>query len=174
MAPQKKAPAYPKIDIVERRIRSGGSNELPLRAVALKDQPEPMVTRIINTDLPGRYWQTTEDLGWTPVAPEELLGGVSGDLRVVDGRVVAGEHGKEVLVKMPRRLYEAVSRAKADRLERSMQSAAAMRRSMTRNMEADAAQTDRAGAERLERAAERLGGIEIDQLTVSKERVALE
>jgi hypothetical protein len=132
-----------------------------------------MVTRVINDSTAGRYWQVTEELGWTPVAPEELLGGVSGDLRVVDGRVVGGEGGKEVLVKMPERLYRQIARAKTDRLERSMQSAAAMRRSMTAHLETDAKASDRAGAERLERTSERLGGVEIDQFTVSKERVPI-
>lgn len=168
------AAEFPTIGILERRIKTGDSNIGRVAQITLQHQPEPMDVRVINTGLTGRYYQATQELGWVPVHPDEIEGGLSGDMRAVDGRVVMGEHGHEMLMKMPRRFRQQIQRAKEERQHRAMTSKRGFTAQVQRSMEHDARSSDRAGAEALERQAEALGGgIEVDQLRVSKERVAI-
>lgn len=171
------APVYPKLSVIEKRIKAGGKLQpMNVAEVPLTNQPEPMATRWINTEITGRFWQVTESEGggWTPVRPDEVLGGVGGDLRAHDGQVVRGEKGKEVLVKMPKRLYELIQREKAQTLERQMRSEKGLRNRINAQMEREAKVGDRGAALDLERQSETLGGLHVDALRVSKDMVTLE
>lgn len=164
------AQAFPSVSIIERRIQSGASNARKLAAFSLKGQPEPMAIRAFNCGITGRFYVATEELGWVPITPDEVAGGLHGtDIRAKDGHVVSGQNGEEVWMKMPSRLYHAVAKAKADRIDRQMQSKSALIGRTTKRMEDEAKQADKAGAESLERAAERLGDLEIDTLNVTRE-----
>ena len=173
------APEFPTVDIIERRIASGGRNLTRPRQVQLIGQPEPMSTRIVNTAIDSRWYQVTSELGWVPVTPEEVAGGMQGDMRAVDGRVVLGEHGREVLVKMPTRLYKQIQHSRAQKEHRDMTSKSKFRARTMAALERDAKDTDRAGSEQLERASELLDGtskvahLHVEEFNVSKEYIPL-
>lgn len=170
-ATTKPEPAYPALDVIERRIATGDSNVGRVVTVRLLNQPEPMEVRIINTAQAGRFYQVTQELGWVPVEPHEVDGGLSGDMRAVDGRVVMGERGGDVLMKMPVRYRKQIQRAKEDRQHRQMASKSALRQRVQTSLERDAKTADRATAEAYERQSESLGGIDVETLNVSRERV---
>jgi len=182
-APEADAPTaaqFPTLSIIERRIQSGSRNLTRPMQVALIGQPEPMVTRTVNTAIDSRWHQVTTELGWVPVMPSEVAGGLQGDMKVADGRVVMGEHGREVLVKMPRRLFEAIQRSRAQKEHRAMTSKARFKQRVAESFERDAKDADRAGAESLERASElmtgdsRIASVNVEQFEVSHEMVPIE
>jgi hypothetical protein len=165
------APTFPAVSVIERRIATGDANQLRRVHVELTNQPEPMEVRTVNTTMPGRYYQVVNDLGWVPVEPHEVMGGLTGDLREDAGRVVLGEGGKEVLVKMPTRYRQQIQHAKEARLHKQMASKAGFQARVQQSLERDAAGTTRAGAESLERQAEGLGAMRLDEFQVTRERV---
>ena len=167
-----KAPKYAKASIVEARIRGGHSNKARVVGITLKDQPEPMAVRSFNCDLPNRFLMATEELGWTPVEPREVKGGMSGAIREQDGRVLSGTN--EVWMKMPARLYTDVQRSRADKLQRDLMSKAAMMKKTQRALERDANDAPRETAEQLERASDAVTNLQLDDYRVGMERVVVD
>ena len=91
--------APPNISVLERRLQNPFGDGSP--AIRLK---EPGWTlHVINANLrPGRYHDVTRNKGWVPVEATEIDGDpLDFGFDVKDGRVVRGERGQEVLVKMP-------------------------------------------------------------------------
>ena len=101
------------ISVVARRLKSGsifsaGSKPIPLA------EPARWNVRVVNTTISDdRLWQMQADKGWVyldvadlAVAPHEI------GFRELDGRVVRGQQGQEVLMKMPRQDYKAVQAMK--------------------------------------------------------------
>lgn len=177
--PTPAAPAWPKIGIVERRIASGRRTVLRPRTITLVNQPEPMTTYIVNTAIDSRWHQVTEELGWEPVRPHEVAGGLHGDMREADGCVVLGERGAERLVKMPTRLYQQIKRAAAQDEYQALMSKSKFKGRVKQALERDAKTADRPGAEQLERASELMDGtsrvahLEVEQFEISKEIVPI-
>lgn len=169
----KPASEFPSVSVIERRIATGDANVGRVLDIRLVGQPEPMDVRLINTGHPGRFYQVTQELGWVPVEANEVEGGLSGDLRAVDGRVVLGEKGTDVLMKMPVRYRRQIQRSKEDRQHRAMTSKAALRQRVQTSFERDAKDADRDTARAYERQAEALGGIEVETLQVGRERIPL-
>jgi len=105
-------PHLPRVSVLERRLQNPfGDSSVPIR---LK---EPGWTvHVINTTIrPGRYHDVVRNKGWVPVAPEDLDGDADEyGFDVKDGRVVRGERGSEVLMKMPEADYRAIQQAKDD------------------------------------------------------------
>ena len=107
------AKKLPKVSILERRLAHPfGAPSVP---ITLKDGKQWAI-RIVNDAVrTGRAYQITE-MGWTFVTPEEIDGTpASFGFRVMDDRLVRGERGEEVLVKMPLRDYQQIQKAKADK-----------------------------------------------------------
>jgi hypothetical protein len=108
-APRAPRPPRP-IAVLERRLQNPfGEGSTP---IVLK---EPGWTlHVINAHLrSGRYHDVVRNKGWVPVAPEEIDGDPEDfGFDVKEGRVVRGERGSEILVKMPTRDYERIQMAK--------------------------------------------------------------
>ena len=108
-AAPKKA-ALPSISVLERRLQNPFGDGSP--AVRLK-QPG-WTLHVVNAGLrTGRYHDVTRNKGWVPVE----IGEIDGDpldfgFDVKDGRIVRGERGQEVLVKMPTRDAQAIAMSK--------------------------------------------------------------
>ena len=110
MAKQK---ALPKVSVLERRLAHPfGAPSVP---ITLKDG-QPWAIRIANDGVrTGRVHQVIQ-LGWTYVLADEIDGRPADfGFRELDGRLVRGEHGEEVLVKMPKADFEKIQQAKADK-----------------------------------------------------------
>lgn len=105
------AKKLPKVSVIDRRkLHPFGS---PSQPVTLKT-PGLWATRIINSkSRTGRLHDVIHNKGWTYVTPEEL-DGTPDELgfEAKDGRLVRGEHGEEVLVKMPQQDFDAIQAAK--------------------------------------------------------------
>jgi len=104
-------PKAPRIRaIIERRLQNpfGDGSQ----AIELKDKS--MTVHVINTAVrPGRYHDVSRNKGWEPVLPEDLVGDATDyGFDVKDGRVVRGDRGNEVLMKMPTRDVQAIQMAK--------------------------------------------------------------
>lgn len=101
------------ISVVERRLKSGAVFGLGSKAIPLIE-PERWTLRVINTQLSdARLWEIQAEKGWIYVLPEDLaVKPQEIGFRELDGHVVRGTHGQEVLMKIPRPDYLAVQRAK--------------------------------------------------------------
>lgn len=102
--------ALPSISVLERRLQNPfGEGSPPVR---LK-QPG-WTLHIVNSALrPGRYHDVVRNKGWVPVEVGEIDGDpMDFGFDVKDGRIVRGERGQEVLVKMPTRDYQQIQMAK--------------------------------------------------------------
>lgn len=106
------AKKLPKVSVVDRRkLHPFGA---PSQAVTLKT-PGQWAVRIVNSkSRTGRLHDIIHNKGWAYVTPEEL-DGTPDELgfEAKDGRLVRGEHGEEVLVKMPQRDFDEIQDAKA-------------------------------------------------------------
>lgn len=105
-------PRLPKVSVLERRLASPfGAPSVP---ITLKT-PGLWAIRIVNTSVrSGRVHDMTTNKGWAFVLPEELDGRPDElGFKEQDGRLVRGERGEEVLMKMPQADYDAVLDAKA-------------------------------------------------------------
>src|SRR3990167_1642562 len=93
------APKIPKISVLQKRLAQPFGEGPP--PIELKEAG--WTVHVINTRLrPGRYHDVTRNKGWVPVAPEDVDGNVEDfGFDVRDGRVVRGDRGEEVVVKMP-------------------------------------------------------------------------
>ena len=105
------AKRIPKVSVLERRLANPfGAPSVP---ITLKT-PGQWAIRIVNgTMRTGRIHDMTANKGWVLVTADEL-DGTPDDLgfRVRDGRIVRGEHGDEVLMKMPQADYDQIQKAK--------------------------------------------------------------
>ena len=103
-------PVLPSISVLERRLQNPFGDGSP--AVRLK-QPG-WTLHVVNGALrPGRYHDVTRNKGWVPVEATEVDGDpMDFGFDVKEGRVVRGERGQEVLVKMPTRDYQEIMQAK--------------------------------------------------------------
>lgn len=109
-------PPTPKkrdISIIERRLKSGSIFAAGSNAIPLKD-PKHWTARVVNATISdARIWEMQADKGWEyatvddlAVQPHEV------GFREMDGRLVRGTHGHEVLMKMRLKDYEAIQKQK--------------------------------------------------------------
>lgn len=108
----------PDFTIAERRAKYGTAIEQSIPdPLPLQGQPEKMVTRGFNRDMwSGRIYQASNG-GWVKVSARELEVPAP-DLGLTeqpDGSVTAGDKGEVIYFKMPKRLYDQIQRAKAER-----------------------------------------------------------
>ena len=113
-APVAEAPKVthvPRVTILERRLQNPFGDGSP--TVRLKEPGWAL--HIFDTSRPGRFHYAKREKGWEPVRPDELDGAPEDQgFDVLDGKVVRGERGKEVLMKMPQRMYDAIALRKAE------------------------------------------------------------
>lgn len=107
--PKEKKP----ISIVDRRLASGAVFSASSRPIPLKE-PELWTLRIVNTGISDqRLWEIQADKGWVYASPEDLaIDPAEIGFRVLDGRVVRGTQGAEVLMKMATADYTRIQKAK--------------------------------------------------------------
>lgn len=103
----------PKISVVERRLAGASVFRTASAPVPMKDAR--WTVRWENSTIsPDHMWNILHNLGWVYVAPSDLdcpveeIGAYERD-----GRVVRGERGSEVLVKMLAKDYRSVQKKKA-------------------------------------------------------------
>lgn len=170
--PETQTPEYAALAIRRRRISSGELPPLRAREIPLTGQKVPMQTWIFNTaDDATRLYVAKTQRGWEHVTPKEIAGGLSGDMQDKNGVVVLGHRGEEYLMKMPLDEWRAIQQSKGERLEQRMRSKKHIVGGATKQLEREAGETDRSGAETLERTAGRMEGIELYDLNVGTERV---
>ena len=101
------------ISVVDRRLKSGAIFGLGSKAIPLVE-PRQWSLFIANTELSNsRLWEIQAEKGWIYVTPEDLA--VKPEeigFRELDGHIVRGVHGQEVLMKMPQTKYAAVQKMK--------------------------------------------------------------
>lgn len=101
----------PKVSVLDRRLlHPFGAPSVP---ITLKTPGQWAIRIADSTMRTGRIHDLTANKGWTFVTADEL-DGTPADLgfRVLDTRLVRGEHGQEVLMKMPQADYERIQQAK--------------------------------------------------------------
>lgn len=105
-------PKVPKVSVLDRRLASPFG--APSVAITL-NTPGLWAIRVANTSVrAGRVHDMTANKGWTFVEASELDGRPDElGFRVQDGRLVRGERGEEVLMKMPQADFDAIVDAKA-------------------------------------------------------------
>lgn len=166
----------PTFNVVERRIKYGDAVAQSGPTLELIGQAEPMTLYWGNTGREGRHFQLTKRKGWVPVKMSELRNRLDIGGEIVEspeGIVARGEKGREVLYKMPTRLYRALGQRKADDNLRRSRSAARLKQGSQDAMARDAESLDASGRERLLRGADRMNRMTVD-LTESTEAVELE
>jgi hypothetical protein len=168
----------PDFAVAERRLKHGDMDVLREPPITLVKQPTKMVLRWGNSRQEGRIDRLTRIKGWRPVTPEELPQALSfyGFTKSPDGFVVRGEKGQEVLLKMPRSLYDGIQQRKSDDLLRKMRSSKHVKEAAVGQMQgdADADGTDARRRETLLRGSDRLSRSMHLEMEESSELVPLE
>ena len=113
-----KAKKVPSASVLDRRLLHPFGS--PSVAITLKEGDWEV--RIVDSQSrPGRLHDVRHNKGWDFVLPEELDGTADEyGFRVMDNRLVRGEHGREVLMKMDRGVYQKILQAKTDMNERAV------------------------------------------------------
>lgn len=103
----------PKVTVLDRRLRNPFG--APSMAITLKT-PGDWTVRIVHSNVrAGRLHDMTANKGWVYVEPNELDGSpMDLGFRVVDNRIVRGEHGEEVLMKIAQADFDAIQEAKGE------------------------------------------------------------
>ena len=112
-------PKLPKVSILDRRLKNPfGAGTVP---ITLKSGG-PWEIRWVYAKLrPGRLYEMTNQKGWVFVEPSELDGNPDEyGLVVKDNRLVRGDHGEEVLMKMPKDIFEQIQQAKTEYNEKQL------------------------------------------------------
>lgn len=115
MAKTKKVPT---VSVLDRRLLHPFG--LPSVAITLKEGDWEL--RIVDSQSrPGRLHDIRHNKGWEFVKPDELDGTPDEyGFRVMDDRLVRGENGREVLMKMDADVYARILKAKTDLNEKAV------------------------------------------------------
>lgn len=103
----------PSVSILDRRLQNPfGTGAVP---ITLKTPGQWEVRWVYSKLRPGHLYTMTHQKGWVFVEPGELDGSPDEyGLEAKDNRLVRGDHGEEVLMKMPKDMYDKIQQAKAD------------------------------------------------------------
>lgn len=101
-----------KISVIERRLQSGSALYTTSQPIPMKEKGWTL--RWENSDImPDQIWRCVNVLGWEYVIPDDIACGLDEiGAAARDNRVVRGERGKEVLLKMREKDYKAVQKIK--------------------------------------------------------------
>ena len=105
--------AAKKLSVIERRLQGPSVLQVSSQPIPLKEKGWTLYwdNNDVRTD---QVWHTVNVLGWDYVAQMDLDCNLDDiGARAVDGRVVRGERGKEVLLKMRTPDYERLQMKKA-------------------------------------------------------------
>lgn len=108
-----KAKSLPKVSIIDRRLENPfGTGSVP---ITLKTPGQWEVRWVYSKLRAGRIHDMTHNKGWVFVEPGEL-DGTPDEYGFVskDNRLVRGDQGEEVLMKMPLEDFQKIQRAKAE------------------------------------------------------------
>lgn len=160
IVPDPPPPPALRLDVLERRLQNPFG--VPSETITLK-QPGWTV-RIFNAAIAADHvWRAThkgwEFVRWSELAAPEQAGGFQ---KGPDGRIVRGERGQEVLMKIPTADWARIQRAKEDANLR-----------VVRNPGAQADELKQAGAVALGHEAEAAGVSLRSETTDSRERIAV-
>lgn len=101
----------PQVSILERRLQNPFGDGSP----TIKLKEPGWALHIFDTSRAGRFHIAQREKGWVPVLPEDLDGPAEDyGFDIAEGRVVRGERGKEILMKMPQRMYDQIAQRKAE------------------------------------------------------------
>lgn len=102
------------ISVIERRLQGPSVFRTPSQPIPLKDNSWTLYW--CNTTIsPQQLWDFIHNKGWVYCLPEDLVCPVEevGAL-VRDGRIVIGERGQEVLMKMPTHRWDELQKRKTE------------------------------------------------------------
>ena len=101
------------ISVIERRLQGGNVFRAASQPIPLVD-PEQWTLRWENSAIsPGHMWTIIHQLGWVYAEPADLVCPVEEiGASVRDGRIVRGERGQEILMKMGLKDWERVQKTK--------------------------------------------------------------
>lgn len=118
--PKALTPKKRELTVVERRLKSGSIFAASSKPIPLTE-PDRWTVRFVNSQISdNRIWEMQADKGWVYAALEDLaVKPEEVGCRLQDGRIVRGQHGHEVLMKMERDDYAAIQKAK-DKANRDM------------------------------------------------------
>lgn len=108
-----KAKEKKPITVVERRLQSGAIFGTSSKPIPLAE-PERWTVRLVNSQISdSRLYEMQAEKGWVFAEASDLaIKAEDIGLRIMDGRIVRGERGSEVLMKMERADYKAIQKAK--------------------------------------------------------------
>jgi hypothetical protein len=163
----KSLPKKRTISVVDRRLQSGSMFASLSRPMPLVE-PNKWETHITNSQISDqRLWEMTEVKGWEYLTPQDLAVEPSAiGYREQDGRVVRGEKGHEVLMKMTIPDWKRVQKKKDEDVRRDTYGKDAAKRSILAAAGREPGGAN--GAEFLERSLNRI------KITDTRESVSLE
>lgn len=113
MAKATKTTTLPKVSILDRRLKNPFGS--PSVAITLKTPGEWEIRWVYTKLRAGRLHDMAHNKGWVFIEPHELDGLPDEyGLNVRDNRLVRGDHGEEVLMKMPKADYDRIAAAKSE------------------------------------------------------------
>ena len=114
-----KVKTLPKVSILDRRLKNPfGSGTVP---ITLKTPGRWEIRWVYAKLRSGHLYDMTHNKGWVFVEPDEIDGGTDEyGLTVKDNRLVRGDHGEEVLMKMPKETFDQIQLAKASANEKQL------------------------------------------------------
>ena len=103
--------ALPKVSVLDRRLENPfGTGSVP---ITLRTPGNWEIRWVYSKMRPGHLYNMTHQQGWVFVEPEELDGSPDEyGLTAKDKRLVRGDHGEEVLMKMPAEMFAKIRQAK--------------------------------------------------------------
>ena len=111
--PKPKTHSLPRVSVLDRRLRNPFG--APSQPIGLLTEGDWEIRWVSSTMRAGRLYDMTRNKGWAFIAASELDGTPDEyGLKVVNDRLVRGDHGEEVLMKMPRAMYRQIQQAKAE------------------------------------------------------------
>lgn len=124
--PQKK-----KISVIERRLKSGSAFAVGSRDIPLVN-PKRWTLRVVNSQVrDGHLYAMIGEKGWDYAAAEDLaVDPIEVGFHVQDGRIVRGDKGQEVLLKMERSDYQQVVAMKDQQNKENTFSSKAVKQTM--------------------------------------------
>lgn len=102
-----------EISVIDRRLASGSVFSAASRPIPLKE-PKRWMLRWVNTTVsPDHLYAMRADKGWDYVTVDDLdVDPVEVGATILDGKIVKGEKGQEVLMKMPLTDYNKLQKQK--------------------------------------------------------------
>lgn len=114
-----KAKKLPSVSVIDRRLANPfGQGSVP---ITLKTPGEWEVRWVNSKMRSGRLYEMTHHKGWVFIEPGEIDGTPDEyGLTAKDNRLVRGDHGEEVLMKMPKADFQKIVRAKTEYNEKQL------------------------------------------------------